>query len=646
MSLEPDIESVDADAFAGQLRQRPAGSVRRASVEVTADEHLVVELAAAALARHPHLYQRANMLVHVLRDPAEGGRDRAAPRIAEVAPALLRTESTRVVYWFKTVWDKKRDEAEPVQVHPPQPLVAALHARGHWPGVRALEGISEVPVLRPDGSVCEQPGYDAATGVLYEPNGSFPSVPAAPSRADVAAAVALLREPFADFPFRSEAHRAGALAALLTPIARHAFRGCAPLFLLDANTPGAGKSLGADVISEVVAGRPMARMAPSDDDNEMRKRITALALAGAAFVLLDNVAGGLGGPALDAALTSTTWRDRLLGVSRDVELPLRAVWYATGNNVQLAGDMARRTVHIRIESPLENPERRAGFRHPDLLAWVREHRGALVAAGLTLLAAYLHAGAPDQRLAPWGSFDGWTRVVRGALVWAGEPDPGAAREELRQEADAASGALAELLDGWTEIAARYGGQCTVAQALGELQRNDALAAGAHAAERVRYEDLRSALAQLCNAPPGKLPTAKAMGKALAKHRGRVLGGRALGHPAVQTDRKGTLIWTVRAVAAPDAGSAESAGCAPGEQNQQTKPSSDAELKAPPGLPGTSPTLTRESNDFEKSPRVETNPAQPANRQRTLRAPDAPPAVDAARDDEGDPAWSLPPEEDF
>ena len=38
-----------------------------------------------------------------------------------------------------------------------------------------------------------------------------------------------------DFPFKSDAHRSAWIASLLTPLARYAFTGPAPLFLMDAN---------------------------------------------------------------------------------------------------------------------------------------------------------------------------------------------------------------------------------------------------------------------------------------------------------------------------------------------------------------------------------------------------------------------------
>ena len=116
--------------------------------------------------------------------------------------------------------------------------------------------------------------------------------------------------------------------------------------------------------------------------------IAAIATLGSdASNTFDNVANTLGCPALDAALTSVTWKDRLLGANRMAEGPMYMTWFATGNNVAIAADTARRVCHVRLESPEEHPEKRQDFQHPNLLAWVGDNRSRLLAAALTILRA-------------------------------------------------------------------------------------------------------------------------------------------------------------------------------------------------------------------------------------------------------------------
>jgi len=101
--------------------------------------------------------------------------------------------------------------------------------------------------------------------------------------------------------------------------------------------------------------------------------------------------------------------------------------------------------HVRLESPLENPEDRDGFKYPDIRKHVRQHRPALLAAALTILRGYIAAKRPDQKLKPWGSFEGWSDLVRATIVWCRLVDPGETRTELRATSDSEAGALRQML---------------------------------------------------------------------------------------------------------------------------------------------------------------------------------------------------------
>ena len=237
------------------------------------------------------------------------------------------------------------------------------------------------------------------------------------------------------------------LAAILSLLARYAVEHV-PLFALRATTRGSGKTLLADAISVIATGRPAAKMPPARDEDEERKRLLAIALAGDPLVVIDNVTGDLGTPALDVALTSLTFKDRLLGKNATKEAPLETVFLATGNQMSFRGDTARRVVPIDLLPEVERPEERTGFAHPKLLAYLSAQRPTLVAAALTLLRAYVVAGRPPQGLTAYGSFEAWSELVRAALVWAGQPDPCLGRQGLEASSDAAYEGLAELLDAW------------------------------------------------------------------------------------------------------------------------------------------------------------------------------------------------------
>jgi hypothetical protein len=62
--------------------------------------------------------------------------------------------------------------------------VEGIHAEKRWPGLYSLKGITETPLLRPDGTVLDVPGYDPTTGYLYAPSADSPRVAKEPSLED------------------------------------------------------------------------------------------------------------------------------------------------------------------------------------------------------------------------------------------------------------------------------------------------------------------------------------------------------------------------------------------------------------------------------------------------------------------------------
>ncbi len=221
-----------------------------------------------------------------------------------------------------------------------------------------------------------------------------------------------------------------------------------PLHVVDAPTPGTGKGLLAQAIVFVSTGAYPGVVSEKDNNEELRKTITALLLEGASAVLIDNVTRRLGQVSLAALLTARTWRDRLLGKSKTVEVPNRTLWIVTGNNVAMNDEMARRSVRIRLDAGVEEPWHRQGFRHDPLLEWADEHRGELVWAALVLVANWLARGAEPFTERTLGSFEPWARVVGGVLRDAGIEGFLQGRERMHSEADRDSASWAALFDVW------------------------------------------------------------------------------------------------------------------------------------------------------------------------------------------------------
>ena len=226
-----------------------------------------------------------------------------------------------------------------------------------------------------------------------------------------------------DFPFASPADRSAWLAALLTVFARRCIDGPAPLFLFEGNQAGAGKTLLADVLL-TIQGDGWASVHWHGDAYQDGATLLGLAQQGATTVYLDNVSGAFGDGLLDKLLTGGMQHLRLLGTGTMAAVDTGSmVWLATGNNIVPRKDLARRTLRCALVNTLP-PDTVRKFKHPDLLAHVRENRAFYQSCVLTLLHAYVRDGAqpPPGGVVPFRSFDAWTRWVRGALSWLGETD--------------------------------------------------------------------------------------------------------------------------------------------------------------------------------------------------------------------------------
>lgn len=300
-----------------------------------------------------------------------------------------------------------------------------------------------------------------------------------PTREDALESLEELLEVVADFPFATDAHRSAWIASLHTVVARTllAERNI-PLFLIDANTPRSGKSRLVDCISIIATGRTAPRVRYTMDDDEMEKRALSFLQAGDPLVLFDNINGPFGGTTLDALLTSEGWfQGRRLGRSdagARVRVRNGVVLFATANNATITGDLFGRALHIRLESPLDHPEERQGFRHPDLLGWVRQERPRLLAAVLTIIRAWFVAGRPAQKMTSFGSFEAWSELIRGLCLWLGLPDPWAETRQGLRRADAGADLHAELLAGWMALdATRKGLTCGEAKRILEADFKDA-----------------------------------------------------------------------------------------------------------------------------------------------------------------------------
>ncbi|MBB6012421.1 hypothetical protein HNR59_001766 [Aquamicrobium lusatiense] len=388
--------------------------------------------------RTPWVFRFAGQPTWVVPD------DEGRPVATAITEERLRHMLARLAHWKKL-----NGKGELVAAPPPIAVVKSVLATPD-PALPVLVGIVNTPVFGRGGTLLTTPGYHPDARLLYAPTPGFvvPTIPAKPSTAEVAAARNLLCEDLlGDFPFVGPAEMAHVIALLLLGFLRGMIDGPTPLHLIEKPSPGSGATLMVDAVATILTGSGASVMTEGRDDDEWRKRVTAKLRQIPAIVLIDNLRAKLDSSAVAAALTAPFWEDRILGASEMARLPIRCLWIATGNNPEFSNEMARRLLRIRLDPHEERPWQRTGFRHPDLMTWVRANRPRLVAACLTLCQAWIAAGKP-RGARTIGSFENWAHVVGGVFEVAGIPGFLGNLDEMMEASDSEGAGWSAFIAAW------------------------------------------------------------------------------------------------------------------------------------------------------------------------------------------------------
>lgn len=408
-------------------------------------------------------------------------------------------------------WDARANKY--VVTDPPIVYARALAAKDEF-ALKTLLATIETPTLRPDGSILQTPGYDEATGLYFDSALTFPTINSNPSKDDAVAALAEIGEVVKDFPFVGGS-RPVAAAAILTALVRRVLP-AAPMFLFDAPVQAAGKSLLAYVVAWIATGRNPATQPFTGEPEEDRKRIVSTLIAADPVVLFDNISQPLQDDTLCKVLTQPQLDDRLLSTMTNLKLPTCTTWLGTGVNLVVKGrDMVRRTQKCRIDPDMERPEEREfGYVLRD---YVMQQRAKLVAAGLTIMRAYIHAGCPEQGIKPYGGFEEWATIVRAPLVWLDCGDPCGSREDT-EDTDPDREKLVNLHNA---LASRFKDTEFTTGEVVTKALTDAVGTANYGGEPT---PLHQAVAALCWKG---LINADGVGKAFRKYRDRIVNGRKL-----------------------------------------------------------------------------------------------------------------------
>ena len=334
--------------------------------------------------------------------------------------------------------------------HPPHAVITNMLATALPPPLPRIRRLVTAPVFADGGGLLTSVGYHEAARIYCAPDFQLPSVATKPTGNDITEARRLLEtELLGDFPFVDAADKAHALALLLLFFARDLVGADMPLHLIEKPEVGTGAGKLADACMIPALGGRQAVITDCNDEDEWRKRIFAMLLAAPEAVLLDNVVK-INSHHLAALFTTKRFKDRMLGMSRMVDLPVDMPWVATGNNPEIGHDLIRRICAIRLDARMPDPTKRTGFKHP-LPEWAIENRSSLVWAALTLIQHWVAQGRPEWKGQPVASFERWSRVMGGILDSAGVAGFGTNEATFRRERNVRGNAWQAVVREWWAV---------------------------------------------------------------------------------------------------------------------------------------------------------------------------------------------------
>lgn len=449
----------------------------------------------------------------------------ALPTPKNLVLCKLNVEETaemieRHVDFYKTDKDGNR-----ISVHLPTPFVRHFMKR-HDTKLPTCVAVSQTPVVLPDGSLLAPPGLHRPTGIDFWIADELMAVLPRPEDCTpnkVEDAMRFLTDEWLCDVATDFAGKCKIIAVALTIIERSVLDQ-RPAFWVTAGRRGGGKTTTLAMVITAVTGRWPQAAAWSTNEEERRKALLSYFMYGVSYILWDNIARGtrITCPHIEKSCTAAYYSDRKLGVSEMVATAASTIHLFTGNNICPTGDLASRSLEIRLDLDRADPENRA-FRHPDPVGWSNSMRAELMAAFYTILLGNPALQLPRDAPMPT-KFKMWQRMVGSAIEHAAqlvvegtppgtyEPDDRAKPTPISfadmflagEDEDDDSASLADAL----AILSREWPTTFDAKDVAELANNQIDPKGA---------TLRDFLHQGASTPPGHVTTAKSVGRLLKRH---------------------------------------------------------------------------------------------------------------------------------
>jgi hypothetical protein len=280
--------------------------------------------------------------------------------------------------------------------------------------------VATLPIVLADGGLLAPDGLNRNRGIIFEIPKEVRAIIPGPkdcTKAAVRQAMQFLCNTWLCDVATDWSGKCTVIAAALTLIERSLLEE-RPAFVVTAGRRGGGKTTLLYMLIMAVTGVKPAASAWSNNEEERRKALLSYFLYGVPYILWDNIprGSGISCPHIERSCTANFYIDRKLGVSEAVATAASTIHFFTNNNIRPRGELASRSLHIRLNVDRPDPENRK-FKHPDPIGWTDDNRAEILRALYTTL-----LGNPQLETAhdaPGKTrFKMWWRVVGSAVEHA------------------------------------------------------------------------------------------------------------------------------------------------------------------------------------------------------------------------------------
>ena len=309
-----------------------------------------------------------------------------------------------------------------------------------------IKAVSDIPLMLKDGTILLEPGYHREHG--YYLNTAGIAVQLMPWQE----ALGLYLETFNEMSYQApKAGFTATMAFVLQPFLMPMIDDLTPLYaVLGSRRAGSGTGKGylLDCVYRIHRGRPYTHdgSMPATDE-EMGKVLFSALSEGVSHIIFDDI-DHLKHRQLMAAITSRTYKGRILGVSQRHEVSTGVTWAVSGNAPDIHRDFYRRIVPIYLGVGKARAWER-DYTRPDLNRTILQNRNRYVSAALSILEHWRALGMPLSTQTIRG-FDRWSAVMGGVLEAIGLPHLLEARDGLDELIEVDNSDLDLLIDAWRD----------------------------------------------------------------------------------------------------------------------------------------------------------------------------------------------------